>query len=86
MDATPALFFFFILVAGLLLGLACKAMTATDEEKAEAALLDHPAGQPAPGPSEAPALAPADLHTKDCKSCGGHLQTGTLCSFCGRAL
>jgi hypothetical protein len=79
-------FIVLVIVAGLLLGLACKAMTATDEEKAEAAQIDRPASQPAPGLSEAPALAPADLNTKDCRSCGGHSQPGRLCSFCGRAL
>jgi hypothetical protein len=77
---------FLVIVAGILLGMACNTMSASDEGKVDAAQADQSASQPAPDLSEAPALAPADLNTKDCRSCGGHSQPGRLCSFCGRAL
>lgn len=84
MDET--LIIFPIVVAGILLGVACKAMTATEEESADAAKAEESPGRPVAGPSEMPPSSPGDTNTKDCKSCGGHSQAGRFCSFCGRAL
>lgn len=80
------LLIFLIIVAGILLGMACKAMTATEEEKADVAKAAESPSQTATGPSEMPQASPDDANAKDCKSCGGHSQTGRFCSFCGRAL
>lgn len=80
------LLIFLIIVAGVLLGMACKAMTVTEEEQADADKAAESPSQPAAGPSEMPQASPDDANAKDCKSCGGHSQTGRFCSFCGRAL
>lgn len=84
MDELSLVFLF--IIAGILLGVACKAMTATEEEKADAAKAAESPSQPSTGSSEVPPAAPDDANTKDCKSCGGHSQAGRLCSFCGRVL
>lgn len=84
MDELPLIFL--IIVAGILLGMACKAMTATEEEQGDADKPELSPRHPSSSPSDASPGEPVDPNTKDCKSCGGHSQTGQLCSFCGRAL
>jgi hypothetical protein len=78
------------MIGGILLGLAGKALAdssqsndgqvaaITDTEKGEAVMPMAAEGSP-PVSAE-----PADA--RDCKSCGGHSQTGKNCAFCGRAL
>ena len=83
------IFIFVVILAGVLLGMACKAMCPADEGKVDTAQADLSPAQPVAfevSPSEAPLLAAADLNAKDCKSCGAHSVTGAVCSFCGRAL
>lgn len=71
---------FMIVVGGILLGLACNALSTGVGEKADSAPSDVSSGEPSS------AEAVPDSNAKDCKSCGGHSQAGSLCSFCGRAL
>lgn len=79
-----------VIIAGILLGLACKALTDSSQENEGqgAAIADPEQGETVTvkkGEAFSSVSAePAD--SKDCKSCGGHSQTGKLCSFCGRAL
>lgn len=82
MEELPLIFM--IIVGGILLGLACNAISTVVEEKTDSsqtALSSVDAS-----PKEAPAAALSESNTKDCKSCGGHSQAGRLCSFCGRVL
>ena len=85
MDELPFIICLF-LGAGLLLGLACKGTNATAEEKSVSAQPGSSSTRPSAALSEAPSAPSADAQSKDCKSCGGHSQTGKFCSFCGRAL
>jgi hypothetical protein len=75
---------FVVILGGVLLGLACNAMSAGGEEQADTSSSETSASEP--NSTEAPAVVSPNPDAKDCKSCGGPAQTGRLCSFCGRAL
>jgi hypothetical protein len=79
-----------VIVAGILLGLAGKALA--DSSQANngqgAAIADPEQGETATAKAGevSPSVSAEPADAKDCKSCGGHSQTGKNCAFCGRAL
>mgnify|MGYP007090727268 CR=1 FL=1 len=79
-----------VIVAGILLGLAGKALSDSSQANAGqgAAIADPEQGEAATVKTgeASPSVSAAPADAKDCKSCGGHSQTGKNCAFCGRAL
>ena len=88
-------FLFWVVAVGALLGMAGNALSGPGDEQGAPNPRDpEPSPSPRQVPTEATSLVPPDAAqasaeltaAKDCKSCGGHSQTGKFCSFCGRAL
>ena len=79
-----------VIVAGILLGLAGKALADASEtnDGQGAAIADTEKGEAVmPKAEEGPPPVSAEqADAKDCKSCGGHSQAAKICAFCGRAL
>jgi hypothetical protein len=79
-----------VIVAGILLGLAGKALADSSQanDGQGAAIADPEQGETVMPKAEEghPPVSAEQADAKDCKSCGGHSQTGRVCAFCGRPL
>jgi hypothetical protein len=79
-----------VIVAGILLGLAGKALADSSQaNEGQGAAIADPEQGGAATDKEKPvstSVSTGPVDVKDCKSCGGHSQTGKNCAFCGRAL
>lgn len=79
-----------VVVAGILLGLAGKALADSSQANAGqgTAIADTEKGEAAMPMAEegSPPVSAELADAKDCKSCGGHSQIGKNCAYCGRPL
>ncbi len=89
-EDSTAFTIFVIAVLGVMLGIAGKVLVATPPEDPTPDPADAPGPETESSGTEKAEVDDATVskseEAKDCRSCGGHSQTGKNCSFCGRPL